>query len=122
MKYEKIGFSLVYSEKKFPSYVICPAHHCLFGFDHPKLQKYKILFNDSVEKNKYKLVDVLRNEKDENKRAAAAFLLAHIKSAKELVTILIPSIDDPNEKVRNNTMRVIGLTLLNSPHIDLPIE
>jgi len=122
MEYESIGFSFVCKEKKFPSYTTCPAHHCLFGFEQQPLKKYKKIFNNRVEKDKLLLVDVLRNDRDENKRAAAAFLLAHIRNANELVNILIPSIYDSSEKVRNNVMRVIGITLLKTPNLNVPID
>ncbi len=122
LEYEKLGFSLVYRDKKFPAYDSCPAYHCLFGFDQKELKKYKPIFMNLVEKNKYKLVNVLRYEKNPEKRAAAAFLLAHIKCANELINILLPSIYDPNEKVRNNAMRVIGMTLMNNPHLDVQID
>lgn len=121
IKYEKMGFSIFYKDKVCPTYKKCPAYHCLFGFDHKLLKKYLIIFDKNVEKDKLKLMNVLRNDYDENKRAAAAFLLAHIKNANEMIKILTPSLYDSSKSVRNNVMRVIGITLDNHPEIDFPI-
>lgn len=121
LAYEHEGFEFIFKEKRQPHFDSCPAHHCLFGFEEANFRKYAIQFK-AVEQNKAALINVLRNDKDPNKRAAAAFLLAHIRSARELVNVLLPSIYDVNEKVRNNAMRVIGLTLLKEPIDNFPIE
>lgn len=122
MEYQNTGLSIFYKEKQFPSFASCPAHHCLYGFDRKELKKYKTIFDHLVEKDKSQLIDILRNDRDANKRATAAFLLAHIKSANELINILIPSIYDSNDEVRNNVMRVIGFTLLTAKGINVPIS
>jgi len=119
-QYEQAGFSIVFKEKKFPDTKNCPAYHCLFGFDHPLLQKYQNTF-ELAEKYKHSLVRILRHDKDENKRAAAAYVLAHIKSKKELAKLLLPSINDSSSLVRNNTMRVIG-AIASDDEVNIPIN
>lgn len=121
-EYEARGFSWAAKNKKFPSYAACPAYHCLFGFDLAEFKPYAKIFITQVEKNKFALVNVLRNDKDEKKRAAAAFLLAHIKNVHELINLLVPSMDDANEHVRNNVMRVIGMALLHTKNDAVPVE
>lgn len=122
MEYERIGFKLILNKKQQTLYKSCPAKHCLFGFDYPPLKKYKNIFNTLVPKNKHILVETLRSDRDETKRAACAYLLAHIKNKNELVSILVPSIFDSSELVRNNVMRVLGVLLINNPSVKFPID
>ncbi len=122
LTYEKIGFSVVFKKNNKPIIKTCPAYHCIFGFDYPALEKYKNVFNTLVPKNKNQLIAVLRNDKDEHKRAAAAFLLSHIKDGNELIKILLPSISDSSSAVRNNVMRVLGATLAKMKSADFPIN
>lgn len=121
LAYQKIGFNIVFQDKQFPAYHNCPAYHCLFGFDHPLLQKYKTTFNQA-EKYKTELVSVLRHDKSDEKRAAAVYILAHIEDSNELVKLLIPSINDASSLVRNNAMRVLGMVLEHKKDIDIPVS
>ena len=114
LEYEKTGMNITLQEKKFLRSKNCPAHHCIFGFDHPKLQQYKQEFAKLVPKNKSKLIATLKHDNDAKKRGAAAYLLAHIKNNKELVKILVPSMRDCSSHVRNNVMRVLGATVANT--------
>lgn len=122
LEYENIGFSIFYHDNKPPSFYNCPAHHCLFGFDDKRLCKYADIFNHLVPKNKNTLLKILREDKNPKKRAAAAYLLAHIEDSRELIQWLLPSIFDSNSVVRNNTMRVIGATLAKDKYIDFPMD
>ncbi len=120
-EYQKIGFDL-YIKNKIPSQVkSCPAYHCTFGFNDSALKKYQTLFATFVPKNKLQLVQILKSDKDENKRATAAFLLAHLKNGEEIIKILTPSIYDPSNGVRNNVMRVLAETFskVNNPHFKI---
>ena len=110
-EYEKIGMNITLQEKKFLRSKNCPAYHCVFGFDHPKLQRYKQEFAKLVPKNKSELIAALKYDKDEKKRGVAAYLLAHIKDSNELVKILIPAMRDYSSYVRNSVMRVLGATV-----------
>ena len=120
--YEKAGFDLFYQYHVFPSFKTCPAHHCVFGFDAPSLKPYLSVFAAGVSKNKAALKQILYADSNEEKRAAAAFLLAHIKSTDELVQTLLPAMQDPSAKVRNNVMRVLGMTAGANPALHLPIR
>ncbi len=122
-EYTKLGIYSYYKKnKKILLQTKCPVYHCTAGFNEPELKKYENLFNDLVLKNKEQIIDVLRNDQDKNKRAAAAFLLAHIKDGKELVKILIPSMYDSSSYVRNNVMRVLGATLERVKVSDFPVD
>lgn len=122
LAYEKQGFDYFYKENKFPIYQSCSVHHCLFGFDYEPFKKYQSIFNTKVERYKFELVNILNFDKDSQKRAAAAFLLAHVKNVDELVGFLLPSISDADANVRNNVMRVLGFVLLNNPQVNLQIS
>ena len=119
LAYEEKAFSMILFDRKFPTFKSCPAHHCSFGFEDTQLLKYKNKFDDA-EKYKTTLVNILRNDKNESKRAAAVFVLAHIKDGNELVKLISPSIYDSSSLVRNNTMRVIGETVSKEKNIKMP--
>lgn len=88
---------------------VCPSFHCLEG---EKLKAYQDTFINKVPGNKDKLIKILREDKNEDKRAAAAYLLSYIKDGDELLKILEPSMKDSSYGVRNNAMRVIGYALM----------
>jgi hypothetical protein len=56
------------------------------------------------------LIDVLRNAKDGNQRAMAAWIIAYANDKKRVAADLIIGTRDPNGEVRNNAMR--GLSVL----------
>lgn len=120
--YERIGGEWVLVSKDFKGFKQCPAYHCLFGFEDPKLEKYGRIFTQQVPLVKNDLEQVLRFDKDPNKRASAAYLLAHIKNEQELAYILVPQIYDPNPHVRNSILRVLGSLLSTETIDDFPKE
>jgi hypothetical protein len=50
---------------------------------------------------------VLRHDRDNADRAAAAFVLAYAGPRERVVAALVPSIDDPDPEVRNDVVRVL---------------
>jgi hypothetical protein len=123
VEYDKAALISTTEDVKLKKDYECPVYHCIWGgFVNPKFKKYEKLFNSLVPKNKERIIEVLRNDKDAEKRAAAAFLLAHIQDGSELVKILIPSIYDSNSGVRNNVMRVLGSTLEKVEVSDFPVD
>lgn len=123
-EYESLGFTILMNgkEKNPLKFTKCPTNHCIFGFDHDDLKKYKIIFDTLVRNNKQELVSILRNDRDEDKRASSALLLAHLENSKEVIELLTASIFDPSRKVRNDAMRVIGGTLSSNKSLDFPID
>lgn len=107
LAYEKQHGSLFLAGNLKTTGESCPALHCINDFSHPSLKPYLENFQTNVPRNKTLLVQILRGEKNAEHRAAAAFLLAHITDATELVKILEPSISDASSGVRNNVMRVL---------------
>lgn len=120
-KYSNEQFNHFLKTKQLMTPTICPVFHCVFGFE-GKYKKYQTLFDTKVEKNKQILINMLSEDKDENHRAAAAFLLAHIKDGSELVRVLTPSIRDSNNTVRNNAMRVLAAALEKLKTADFPVS
>ena len=107
-EYEKIGSALDYAgEIAEPTQ--CPAHHCIYGFDHPKLRSYGVKFAQKVPADRPELVRVLRTDKDDKKRGTAAYLLAHLPKAKDVLETLLPQLHDSSPYVRNSVMRVVAL-------------
>tara|TARA_R110000868_G_scaffold169102_3_gene403971 strand:+ start:277 stop:1383 length:1107 start_codon:yes stop_codon:yes gene_type:complete len=121
-RYEKYVFESFLETRTSPAMSDCSAFHCIYNFTDPAIKQYGVKFNQEVPKHKQELVDILRNDKDDNKRAAAAFLLAHLKNGNEVITLLVPSMRDPSNQVRNNAMRVMGQTLTKLKNTDFPVE
>jgi hypothetical protein len=98
----------------------CPAWHCL-TFDDPTLAPYLEAFETRVPAQEEALARVLRDDADEQDRARAAFLLAHVDDGPRVVGYEIASFRDPSALVRNNAMRVIALMAINHPEVDIPL-
>ncbi len=119
IEYENLSFQL-FREGEIHN-MDCPVIHCIWAFNHPQLAPYLELFNQYVPIMANELVDFLNKSKSEDYRAAASFLLAHAKiQPQELLEILMPSINDPSSKVRNNSMRIIYYIVREFP--DTPID
>jgi hypothetical protein len=121
-EYEKIASQHVMSNKNYAAKVTCPVSHCIFGFEEPELKKYKDIFVIGVLKHKNQLIKVLYEDQDENKRAAAAFLLGNLKNSDDVINIMIPAMHDSSERVRNNAMRVLGAALEAGKTANFPIK
>jgi hypothetical protein len=121
-EYEKTGFDIFLKEKSPPPFKSCPAFHCIFGFEHAALKKYQAIFENNVPKDKAQLIAILRQDKDPEKRAVAAFLLAHLKNGEEIINILTPSMYDSASGVRNNVIRTLAMTVSKVKNPDFPID
>lgn len=122
MEYQTAGFAASIKHDNKPLFKTCPAFHCLFGYEYPTLKKYQTTFSTLVPKNKIELIKMLRKDQDETKRAAAAYLLAHLKNGNEVVQVLTPSIYDSSATVRNSVMRVLAETLSKVKSVDFPVK
>jgi hypothetical protein len=107
-EYEKTGSALDYSGQLAES-AACQAHHCLYGFDHPMLWPYGVKFTRQVPPDRSELIKVLRTDKDDRKRASAAYLLAHLREARDVLETLLPQLRDPSPRVRNSVLRVVAI-------------
>jgi hypothetical protein len=120
-EYETIGSALDYAGQ-IPDPPRCPAHHCLYGFDHPKLRPYGDKFAQRVPADRSELILVLRTDKDDKKRGNAAYLLAHLPAAKDVLETLLPQLRDPSPYVRNSVMRVVALMAENGEARSISLE
>ena len=121
-EYLQKGFQLLQSRELGSESASCPVHHCFAGFEHPELEGYKGLFDRAAREHKTQLVRVLREEADASQRAAAAFVLAHMQDAGELVEILMPSVQDPSSSVRNSALRVLAFIANGQDSVPIPVE
>jgi hypothetical protein len=120
-EYEKIGSELDYAgQLVWPP--PCPAHHCVYGFDHPKLRPYGDKFTQKVPADRAELIRVLRTDRDEKKRGNAAYLLAHLPEARDVLETLLPQLRDPSPYVRNSVMRVAALMAENGEAKSISLE
>lgn len=96
----------------------CRVAHCILGFGHPELAPFEPEFVAKVPKAQDALARVLREDADEENRAAAAFLLAYAATPEQAVERLVPSLRDASSRVRNNVLRVLIAT---QEQADLPL-
>lgn len=110
----------------------CPYYYCGFGFDNPDLKPYYPLFKKAAIEQRQLILDTLNSDSDVERRAAAAFLVGYFSHPQEIIKLLLPHVNDPNNGVRNNVILVIGgvmqaahisdinlkpfVSLLNSPY------
>jgi hypothetical protein len=96
--------------------------HCALGFKHPDLEHMEDAFIEKAPGRMKELTAVLRGDRQANRRAAAAFVLAYGKARKEVVDALLPSIDDPNAGVRNNVVRVLVAIQQEADTVVVPLK
>ncbi|CAM3653835.1 hypothetical protein [Corallococcus soli] len=108
--YEDRLWPLQVQGKLDPEKSVCQVAHCIGGFGHPDLADFEPEFLAKVPKALDAVTAVLREDADEDRRAAAALLLAYAPTARETVRRLVPFIRDPSSGVRNNVLRVLTAT------------
>lgn len=120
-EYEDISYQL-FKNGEIKDYS-CPVIHCLWSFNHPKLEPYLVAINKYAPKLKETLIKILNTSDSSDQRASAAFLLAHAKMSNEdLLQTLMPSIHDSESAVRNNSMRVIYYIARANPTINFNVS
>jgi hypothetical protein len=120
-EYQRLSFKL-FKDGEINDYR-CPVIHCLWAFNHPKLDPYLGFINEYALKNKEQLIKILNSCDSASYRATAPFLLAHSQLKNEdLLHALMPSIKDPDKDVRNNSMRVIYYILRTYPEIKFNVS
>lgn len=119
--YEYKVYKKVLQNKKSPIMKNCPVLHCYLSYGDPEFKTDETYFINEVPKHISELTKILREDKDANKRASAAYLLAHMHDGNELIKILTPSIRDPDQYVRNNILRVISQAINKCKPENFPI-
>lgn len=104
-----------------PSKEACPFWHCI-SFAHESLHVYRDAFAKRVPPVEQQLATVLREDRRDEHRADAAFLLAHISSGPRVVALMLPAVRDPSTLVRNNAMRVLALIAQDHPEVPIPVD
>ena len=120
--YLDTGFEMMRSGEIKPARVECPAYHCVFGFEHPRLEPFGDRFANEVPEHHDDLVTLLESSSDPEQRAQSAFLLAHLPDGDEVVDLMIPAILDPDATVRNNAMRVLSEIAWRHPEVEIPVD
>lgn len=114
IEFTELETNLLITNQLDMSDLSCPVYHCVSGFHHPKLKPYLATFNQGVLRDKQLIIKTLNQDIDPQRRAAAAFLLGHFKDPHEIIAILSPHVNDLDEGVRNNVIRVISGTVRKS--------
>ncbi len=118
INYEAIGMRLILNHE-LKTYSSCPVYHCAEGFGHPQLKPYLRVFNTGVIQQKALVLNTLNQDKNPERRAAAAFLVGHFSDPREIIKVLSVHVNDRDDGVRNNVMRVIGTTILKAKISDI---
>lgn len=118
--YEDRGFALMRSGELSPLVGECGALHCVFGFAHDSLRAFEELFSREVPAKHDVLAAVLERDAAPERRAAAAFLLAHDTVPGRVAEALLPAVRDLDGAVRNNAMRVL-IALARREDVEIPV-
>jgi hypothetical protein len=122
-EYENLAFKKMFKAKKIVmSDLSCPVFYCIPEVKDPAFKKYNNIFAAYIEKDKSQLADILHQDKDAKKRAAAVMLLARTNNGNELIKILVPAMHDADSNVRTNAMRTLGGVVREVKTNDFPIK
>lgn len=119
IEFQLLAMRLIFEQKIEIKNDVCPVYHCIAPFNLPQLSSYLTTFNHAAKYEKEQIINALNNDKNQQRRAAAAFLVGHFSDPKEIVRVLTPKLDDNSYLVRNNAMRVIGSTIAKSNLTDI---
>jgi hypothetical protein len=122
LDYDEAAWSLQRSGGLEPPYTCKGGMHCALGFNHPDLEHREGVFIEKVPGRVAELTAVLRSDRNHERRAAAAFVLAYAKDRKQVISALLPSIDDPGAGVRNNVMRVLVMIQESADTAVVPLD
>jgi hypothetical protein len=122
LDYDEAAWALQRSGELKPPYTCKGGMHCALGFNHPDLEHREQVFIDKAPGRVAQLTAVLRSDRNNQRRAAAAFVLAYAKDRKQVIDALLPSIDDPSSGVRNNVMRVLVMIQHGADTVVVPLK
>jgi hypothetical protein len=86
----------------------CPGFYCLWGAATPELAALQQKLVDGVPGKLKELRDVLSNEADGDKRAAALFALSYAKAGEQVVEDSLRALKDPDGRVRGAALQVLA--------------
>lgn len=102
--------------------VDCPALHCLAPFDLPETAPFLPRLDATARRNEARLIDLVRNDADADRRAKAIFLLAHSADPANVLPVLGRAMFDADQGVRNNAMRVLMFVARAGRESAVPVE
>lgn len=105
-----------------PARIDCAAFHCLGDHKHAAVAALAARFRERVPHQKEALAKILRDDRREDFRAAAAYLLGYMTDGRELVRRLVPALRDESSFVRNSVMRVLAEIAFHHPEVEVPLE
>jgi hypothetical protein len=120
--YESVVWPMIRSGAYKPPYTCKGGMHCAVGFNHPDLAPREDVFIEKVPAHVDELAAVLHQDRNAERRAAAAFLLGYGTDRRKIIDALVPSIDDPIPLVRNNVMRVLVRIQEKADTVILPLR
>jgi hypothetical protein len=89
----------------------------------PQVRAVQIRFAEFAAKSLPLLKEALRDSADDEHRAMAAYIIGYAPKKLDVVNELQQAIQDPDEGVRNNSMRALGaIAVLANQHPDLNIQ
>lgn len=121
-EYVNTSFSLIINNKMEKGLVNCPVYHCFLGFENPELKPFLSVFNTAAKNQKKLIIDTLNKDRSPQRRAAAVLLMGHFSDPKEIISLLLPHVNDKNDEVRNNVSRVIGATMEKANIHDIDVK
>lgn len=114
-QYNETNIELIHKNNVDLKSKSCPVIHCTWGFDKHELKVVLPKLKSGVTRYKTRLIDIIKYSNNDSDREKAIFILAHDENYHELAKLLINYTNDPDDIVRNNSMRVLGAIL--SKHV-----
>lgn len=98
----------------------CRSYYCVWGSATPELARLEEELAEGAPREKEALYEVLENDRDTSKRAAAVYVLAYTRDGNEVANVALNALKDSAVEVRSAGLRVLGDIALY--HRDVPID
>jgi hypothetical protein len=86
----------------------CAGFYCPWGASSPELAAFDKKLAESVEGNEKKLLAIVQNDSDEQKRADALCILSYLKDGSRVAGLMLDSLADPSPVVRACALEVLS--------------
>ncbi len=84
-------------------------------FSDPDLRKTQLAMREFAPKNEALISRVLANSKSDDQRLSASMLIGYVQRSNKQISSLVAAVSDPNDTVRNNAVRALGVILRSDP-------
>jgi hypothetical protein len=85
--------------------------------DDPELRKKQLEFRDQARLNDRAVFKVIESSSDAKQRAIGATALGYLRQSDRQIAALVKASFDPDEEVRNNAIRALGVLLSAKPEV-----